>query len=204
MTPKTTARIATEVFTANIHHATPISRTMENTQSRERRATANAAKEWEWSKNIRGRKEQMDKKEILDILDNAKDERGAVPMRLVRQAFDKLPTIQPEKTQPSREDATKGATSDLIDRKAALKAINSWRGRFSEEYNEAIDDCENSIKELPTMQPERKMGKWTLGFDNIYMEKYYYCSRCGCRKYGRHEPIDYFCSNCGAKMTISK
>ena len=36
----------------------------------------------------------MDKKEILDILDNAKDERGAVPMRLVRQAFDKL--VQPE------------------------------------------------------------------------------------------------------------
>ena len=95
MTTKTTARIVTEVFTANIHHATSISRTMENTQSRERRATANAAKEWEWSKNIRGRKEQMDKKEILDILDNAKDERGAVPMRLVRQAFDKLPTIQP-------------------------------------------------------------------------------------------------------------
>ena len=60
------------------------------------------------------------------------------------------------------------------------------------------------IDEQPTMQPERKMGKWTLGFDNIYMEKYYYCSRCGCRKYGRHEPIDYFCSNCGAKMTISK
>ena len=36
----------------------------------------------------------MDKKEILDILDNTKDERGAVPMRLVRQAFDKL--VQPE------------------------------------------------------------------------------------------------------------
>lgn len=38
----------------------------------------------------------MDKKEILDILDNAKDERGAVPMRLVRQAFNKLPSVQSE------------------------------------------------------------------------------------------------------------
>ena len=43
---------------------------------------------------------------------------------------------------------------DLISRQQALDAINSWRGRFSEEYNEAIDDCENSIKELPPAQPE--------------------------------------------------
>ena len=39
----------------------------------------------------------MDKKEILDILDNAKDERGAVPMRLVRQAFDKLVQLEERK-----------------------------------------------------------------------------------------------------------
>ena len=45
--------------------------------------------------------------------------------------------------------------SELIERQAAIDAINSWRGRFSEEYNEAIDDCENSIKELPTIQPEQ-------------------------------------------------
>ena len=195
MTPKTTARIATEVFTANIHHATPISRTMENTQSRERRATANAAKEWEWSKNIRGRKEQMDKKEILDILDNAKDERGAVPMRLVRQAFDKLPTIQPEKAQLSQEDAT----SDLISRQAALKAINSWRGRFSEEYNEAIDDCENSIKELPTIQPEPKEGHWIEG--GIYRDVIEcHCSECGQLMTTAVTVRMNFCPNCGAKM----
>lgn len=39
---------------------------------------------------------KMNNKEILDILDNAKDESGAVPMRLVRQAFDKLTNAQPE------------------------------------------------------------------------------------------------------------
>ena len=44
--------------------------------------------------------------------------------------------------------------SELIDRQQAIDAINSWRGRFSEEYNEAIDDCENSIKELQTIQTE--------------------------------------------------
>ena len=143
----------------------------------------------------------MDKEQAIELLEHLAWDRD-IDRNLYGEALNMA--IDALKAQPSREDATKGATSDLIDRKAALKAINSWRGRFSEEYNEAIDDCENSIKELPTIQPERKMGKWTLGFDNIYMEKYYYCSRCGCRKYGRHEPIDYFCSNCGAKMTISK
>ena len=141
----------------------------------------------------------MDRDEFMEIVyETFADEPDNVLANGIIEAADAY--VEHEKAQLSQEDAT----SDLIDRKAALKAINSWRGRFSEEYNEAIDDCENSIKELPTIQPERKMGKWTLGFDNIYMEKYYYCSRCGCRKYGRHEPIDYFCSNCGAKMTISK
>ena len=49
---------------------------------------------------------------------------------------------------------SEGTTSDLISRQAAIDAVNSWRGRFSEEYNEAIDDCENSIKKLPPAQPE--------------------------------------------------
>ena len=144
----------------------------------------------------------MDKKEILDILDNAKDERGAVPMRLVRQAFDKLPTIQPEKAQLSQEGTTKGATSDLIDRKAALKAINSWRGRFSEEYNEAIDDCENSIKELPTIQPEPKEGHWIRRDCGLDVECK--CSACGYKDFVSPHDTYWFkrnyCPNCGAKM----
>lgn len=53
-----------------------------------------------------------------------------------------------------RGDVMQNDRNDLISRQQALDAINSWRGRFSEEYNEAIDDCENSIKELPTIQPE--------------------------------------------------
>ena len=90
------------------------------------------------------------------------------------------PTIQPVATDTN--------VGDTISRQAAIDALD------------CINGVEEVLRSLPTMQPERKMGKWKLGFDNIYMEKYYYCSRCGCRKYGRHEPIDYFCSNCGAKM----
>ena len=120
-------------------------------------------------------------------------------MRLVRQAFDKLPTIQPEKAQLSQEGTTKGATSDLIDRKAALKAINSWRGRFSEEYNEAIDDCENSIKELPTIQPEPKEGHWKKDESDdcpIVFQQFRICSVCGTIEMSETN----YCPNCGAKM----
>ena len=102
----------------------------------------------------------MDKKEILDILDNAKDERGAVPMRLVRQAFDKLPTIQPEKTQPSREGTTKDATSDLISRRETIDRFNVIRpvDPKKDEYTKGIDVgiamCIVAVKDQPTMQPE--------------------------------------------------
>ena len=56
------------------------------------------------------------------------------------------------------------------------------------------------IEELPSAQPERKTGRWMFGFNNQYLEKYYYCSNCGCRKYTEDEPSDYFCPHCGADM----
>ena len=49
-------------------------------------------------------------------------------------------------------------------------------------------------------KPEHKTGRWMFGFNNQYLQKYYYCSNCGCRKYEEEEPSDYFCSNCGADM----
>ena len=61
-------------------------------------------------------------------------------------------------------------------------------------------NVDSMLKYLPPAQPKQRTGKWTLGFDNRYMEKYYYCSCCGGRKYGEYEPLDYFCSNCGADM----
>lgn len=68
-----------------------------------------------------------------------------IPLNI--DAVNMQPTIQPVATDTN--------VGDTISRQAAIDAINSWRGRFSEEYNEAIDDCENSIKELPTAQPEQ-------------------------------------------------
>lgn len=101
------------------------------------------------------------------------------------------------------EDALKIAIESL---KAQLSKENTTKDAISRQA--AIDECNKrgaehigyAIANLPTVHPEVRTGKWTLGFDNKYMEKYYYCSCCGGRKYGEHEPLDYFCSNCGADM----
>lgn len=69
------------------------------------------------------------------------------------------------------------------------KVGSFWLGYFA-----------GSVLAQPTVQSEPKIGKWILGFNNKYMEKYYYCSCCGHRKYEEHKPLDYFCSNCGSKM----
>ena len=91
---------------------------------------------------------------------------------------------------------------DLISRRAALDAINSWRGRFSEEYNEAIDDCENSIKKLPTAQTEPHEGHWIRR--DCCLDVECKCSVCGYKDFVEPHDTYWFkrnyCPNCGAKM----
>ena len=70
--------------------------------------------------------------------------------------------------------------------------------RFYELPNIAVS--RENFEKMRPVEPEHKTGNWMFGFNNKYLEKYYYCSNCGMRKYGEHEPSDYFCSNCGADM----
>ena len=151
----------------------------------------------------------MDKKEILDILDNAKDERGAVPMRLVRQAFDKLPTIQPEKAQLSQEDTT----SDLISRQAArhalCKAVHKGEDVPCENQTASclwtgtrVCDFVREIDALPPIQPEPKEGHWIRTDCGLDVECK--CSACGYKDFVSPHDTYWFkrnyCPNCGAKM----
>ena len=76
----------------------------------------------------------MGKNEVLKILETAKDENGEVPMRLVRQAFEKLP--EPCEDTISRQDA--------ID--AVSNGCQEFRGVFSR--------CEENILALPSARPE--------------------------------------------------
>ena len=141
----------------------------------------------------------MDKEQAIELLEHLAWDRD-IDRNLYGEALNMA--IDALKAQLSMEDATKGATSDLIDRKAALKAINSWRGRFSEEYNEAIDDCENSIKELPTIQPEPKERHWIRTDCGLDVECK--CSACGYKDFVSPHDTYWFKRNyrpnCGAKM----
>lgn len=78
----------------------------------------------------------MDKKEILDILNNVKDEMGAVPMRLVRQAFDKL--VQPKERTEKR---TETHACDL--NKQAIDALNLQTS--DDDRSELYDDTYDLI-----------------------------------------------------------
>ena len=64
------------------------------------------------------------------------------------------------------------------------------------------DDFLEMLESAPTVQPERKKGKW------IYDGQYHYrCSNCGEHIYGDADAtpdINKFCWNCGADMRASK
>ena len=109
---------------------------------------------------------------------------------------------------PKAQLSQEGTTKDAISRQAALEKVRAMQTYklFMGDDMILVDKAEvqTELMMLPPIQHEPRTGKWALGFDNRYMEKYYYCSRCGGRKYGEHEPLDYFCSNCGADMRGEK
>lgn len=127
----------------------------------------------------------MNKKEILDILNSAKDKNGDIPMRLVKQAFDKL-------SEPCE---------DTISRQEVVDAYGDW---YVEEGTEEgfIGTVKQLLEGLPHAQ---RNGTWiTDANDNNNA----YCSECGLLTtkdllkriaiVGENKPK--FCPNCGAKM----
>ena len=87
----------------------------------------------------------------------------------------------------------------LIDADALLKAIIQM----------SLDgNVFDRIHEAPTIEPERKTGKWIgTEYDGyadgnpVYYE--WKCSACGC-VIKDDEPTWNFCPNCGAKMEVER
>lgn len=136
----------------------------------------------------------MDKNEVLKILETAKDENGEVPMQLVRQAFKKLP-------EPCEDAVSRAAVIDLIEA-SDLDLANGMD-------NQAV---RSFVKMVPPVTPKQKTGKWIHEIVNNYTEKMY-CSECGepaplvlasdgyYGVYARGEiRKTHFCPNCGAEM----
>ncbi len=90
--------------------------------------------------------------------------------------------------------------SNLIDRQAAIDAF--WKLE-AELRPSAIDAVLDMLKNLPSVQPERKRGKWTRHFDGN--EWYWYCSLCKEQWYEEDlwmggNSFPNFCPNCGCRM----
>ena len=157
---------------------------------------------------------------------------------------------------------TMSGKDDCISRQMALDAIKAWYAYYPLDMQEPIDDCWNSVRELPAVQPdapdanvgnitnscahendavsrqmaidamkdltrfydgevvarqlideqptvdsERKTGRWIYGEHDISMCDGYRCDKCGFFvpwDY-HHKSIDFindyhFCPSCGADM----
>lgn len=160
----------------------------------------------------------MNKKEILDILDNAKDERGEVPMRLVRQAFDKL--VQPEERTETHAESHACVSISRQDAIDALKICDNnddgincykcplrdkrWDGAWKNEETYCYKKLMRDSAELLSAQPERRTGYWIQYDQRFCWSKDYKCSECG--NYINSSGINggrgdaNYCPNCGAKM----
>ena len=83
----------------------------------------------------------------------------------------------------------------LIDADALVNQI-VFRTNLPYEVKETVEDI---INDTPTVEPERKTGKWVEDTEQTHIEKCWYCSECGYKAWGQYEKTD-FCGGCGAKM----
>lgn len=118
----------------------------------------------------------MDKNEVLKILETAKDKNGEVPMRLVRQAFEKLP--EPCEVDP-RADVYYLAEKigihrlyalvvelrgepepckDAVSRHAAINALRTCQTYLFDTHDKdkkiSLEDAEYGIEQLPPVEPK--------------------------------------------------
>ena len=109
----------------------------------------------------------MNKEDILKILEGAKDKNGDVPMRLVRQAFEKLPE----------------SCTDTISRQAAIDTLDKRFDSIPMEQTTEILLLRRDLRNLPPAQPEQrwipvserlpdKDGDYLVCFDEGYREDY--------------------------------
>ena len=116
------------------------------------------------------------------------------------------------KAQLSKEGTTKGATSDLISRQAAIDALKHNQDVYShnfhddpiDKYTTAIIATDiDTLVNLPTIQPEPQEGHW-IPHESPDGDEQYECSRCGVLwEFVDGTPEDneaYFCPKCGKKL----
>lgn len=108
-----------------------------------------------------------------------------------------------EKAQLSEEGTTKCTTSDCISRQAAMEHVDDVP--YVKEHPDIGLLWKVWLEGLPSVQPERKKGKWIQ--ENIVLtsnpaQYKWDCSECGHVIIGFYGLINRykFCPNCGAPM----
>ena len=124
------------------------------------------------------------------------------------------------KTGVNDEDRT---TDDSISRKMAIDAVKSyWRNEVdripkkSTDFDVITQICDSilthnanickAIDTLPSVQPERKKGKWIWWYEESFTEHateytpHCKCSECGSECAPSVATYSNFCRNCGAYM----
>lgn len=72
--------------------------------------------------------------------------------------------------------------ADLIDRQAAIDALAAHERSKGHNYIMFIDvvsECAEIIRDLPSAQPEQKVGKWIIKYDSSSGWYRVTCSECG-------------------------
>lgn len=118
----------------------------------------------------------------------------------IAKELEKLPSAQSELSNNSPKLDNKNG--ELISRQAAIdvtsRECQEWRGIFSR--------IESGLKQLPSVQPERKKGKWTwCGIHHLCSE----CDEWALTRWDEDEcdEVDIltdFCPNCGVDMRGGK
>lgn len=121
--------------------------------------------------------------EILNILESAKDDTGSVPMRLVRQAFDKL--FGSCEDAVSRQEAI-DAVEQIVSSRSVCINSDEYHGMKRMQKQAVIE-----LTNLPPAQPERPKGHW---IDTGSGQE---CSECGEVQYG-YDNFRYYCAKCGS------
>ena len=94
-------------------------------------------------------------------------------------------------------------SDDLISRQAAIDFIkdHSYPVRYDEtsiEQGIPLTEIEQALNDIPTVQPEQKIGQW-IDTREQYGEFEFMCSNCELLCCTNHYN---YCPHCGAKMEV--
>lgn len=87
---------------------------------------------------------------------------------------------------------------DCISRQAAIAVADyaDYTGLAIEDVKIVTDEIVKGLKQLPSVTPAEKVGRW-IDVDGIWFK----CSKCGAHRKMMPAYKEYYCPNCGAKMS---